>query len=221
MTQDPRDDGSSRRTSPDHRTIPEALWEASRGHPPKWSTKPDRWTTEVTLQPRTRSLPQPAPRCRASHVLLRVAEKPPQSTETHPKVRARPLQSSLHVSQSRLPRHPRKREQPQRLGATEVALHPSVEGRPLPTPRRREVTFGANHEETLHRSQRQQHTRRVGHVFSTHRDVPRPRDHFPGRPPRWLTDAGSRQPRSPLTPARGSRSLRHRGAGRATFGFDA
>lgn len=58
---------------------------------------------------------------------------------------------------------------------------------------------------------------RAEHAIPTHRRIEQPQDRFPERPPRQTSVKDSRQPRSPLTPAQGSRPLQHRGAGRATF----
>jgi hypothetical protein len=106
----------------------------NRSHPPAPREIAAPADTEVPGEPR------PAPGRREATAV---------DGDTPEQVRARPLRSSRHASQSRLPRHPRKREQPQRLGATEITLHPSVEGQPEPTPRRREVTFSANHTKRL------------------------------------------------------------------------
>lgn len=96
---------------------------------------------------------------------------------------------------------------------------PPREGRDPPTPRCRAGHSRSGSRRDHRRTDDGDILERVEHALPAHRRVAQPREHSPGHPPKWTAVKRSRQPRSPLTLARGLCSLRHRDAGRVAFSF--
>jgi hypothetical protein len=177
---------------------------------------------EHNLFVRRRRATPPTPRCWAGHCSDRVTKKPIEAIDGDTPERVEHVLIARQPSYGRgvAPLGAHRGGQPTRTRGNRGYPPPLREGRDPPTPRCRagHIQPGSRRD---HRGIDDGDTlERVEHALPAHRRVEQPRDRSPGHPPRWTAVNGLGQPRSPLTLARGSRSLRHRDAGRATLASD-